>query len=135
MLSCAAAGLTHSHVPSLLRPSRLRECIVDGEGKRSPGASTSDGTIGKSFAWLKDTRWNWNNWRDVVFRADGSFLAPAENCEREGNPACRWYTNENDDVVVKFGGAGVHILTPDAEKRQLTGFRDSDGDAVTATRK
>jgi hypothetical protein len=37
--------------------------------------------------------------------------------------------------VVKFGGAGLHTLTPDAEKMQLNGFRDSDGDAVIATRK
>jgi hypothetical protein len=118
-----------------LWPFRHRECIVDGEGKPSRSASASAGTIGSSFAWLKDTRWNWNSWRDVIFRADGSFLAPAENCEREGNPACRWYTNEEDDVVVQFGGAGLHTLTPDAEKRRLTGFRESDGDAVTATRK
>ena len=26
--------------------------------------------------------------RQVIFRADGSFLAPAENCERPGNRAC-----------------------------------------------
>ena len=49
---------------------------------------------------MKDTRWNWNNWREVIFRADGSFLAPAENCERQGNPQCRWYSDE-DTVYVK----------------------------------
>ena len=43
---------------------------------------------------MKDTRWHWNNWRDVIFRADGSFLAPAEGCEREGNPDCRWSSDD-----------------------------------------
>lgn len=85
-----------SHPPSSPRP---RECIVEGEG-RSGRRSSGREAIGASFGWLKDTRWNWNRWRDVIFRADGSFLAPAEGCEAEGNPACRWYTSE-DDVIVK----------------------------------
>ena len=76
-----------------------RRCIVEGEG-RSGRRSSGREAIGASFGWLKDTRWNWNRWRDVIFRADGSFLAPAEGCEAEGNPACRWYTSE-DDVIVK----------------------------------
>ena len=50
--------------------------------------------VSKEFKWLKDTRWHWNNWRDVIFRADGSFLAPAEGCEREGNPECRWSSDD-----------------------------------------
>ena len=85
-----------SHPPSSPRP---RECIGEGEG-RSGRRSSGREAIGASFGWLKDTRWNWNRWRDVIFRADGSFLAPAEGCEAEGNPACRWYTSE-DDVIVK----------------------------------
>ena len=35
----------------------------------------------------------------VIFRADGSFLAPAENCERAGNPKCKW-SAEDDKVFV-----------------------------------
>ena len=85
-----------SHPPS---SPRSRECIVEGEG-RSGRRSSGREAIGASFGWLKDTRWNWNRWRDVIFRADGSFLAPAEGCEAEGNPACRWYTSQ-DDVIVK----------------------------------
>eukprot|EP00967_Tisochrysis_lutea_P096863 scaffold142026_cov28-Tisochrysis_lutea.AAC.1 len=111
-----------------------RTCIIEGEGKgRGPGADR--GSIGSSFAWMKDTRWNWNNWRDVVFRADGSFLAPAESCEVEGNPACQWYTNDDDEIVVKFGGAGIHRLTADASMRELNGYRESDGDTVVARRR
>ena len=33
----------------------------------------------------------------VIFKADGTFLAPAENCEREGNPKCRW--SAADDTI------------------------------------
>ena len=54
--------------------------------------------VSKDFKWMKDTRWHWNNWRDVIFRADGSFLAPAEGCEREGNPQCQW---SSDDEKVR----------------------------------
>lgn len=111
--------------------------------------------------WMKDTRWLWNEWREVcrprqpgaapfalssprppdaprllqvVFRKDGSFLAPAENCEREGNPQCRWYTEDEDTVKVIFGGAGVHTLSPSVDQTILTGSRDGDGDSVSATR-
>ena len=70
-----------------------RECIVEGVGK-SKGGSGSTNKIHSEFKWLKDTRWHWNNWRDVIFRADGSFLAPAEGCEREGNPECRWSSDD-----------------------------------------
>ena len=48
-----------------------------------PSYTNGGGGISEEYRWLKDTRWNWNNWREVIFRADGSFLAPAENCERE----------------------------------------------------
>ena len=72
------------------------ECIVEGEGssaKRSTRAKRDE--INEEFSWLKNTRWNWNNWREVIFRADGAFLAPAENCERGDSPKCRWSTNED----------------------------------------
>lgn len=116
-----------------------RECIVEGE-RSSPGGGSRGGgekqTIGSDFEWLKDTRWHWNGWRDVIFRSDGSFLAPAEGCESEGSPACRWYTTGDEEVVVAFGGAGLHRLSvADDERTMLSGFRDSDGDAVTAQRR
>ena len=34
-------------------------------------------------------------------RADGSFLAPAENCERAGNPKCKWYTS-GQQIFIKY---------------------------------
>ena len=75
-----------------------RECIVEGEGgRRKQRARSSDSD---EFSWIKDTRWLWNNWREVIFRADGSFLAPAENCERPGNPKCRW-SSRDDQLLVE----------------------------------
>ena len=56
--------------------------------------------ISAEMAWMKDTRWLWNEWREVIFRADGSFLAPAENCERPGNPNCNW-TADDEKIYVK----------------------------------
>ena len=50
-----------------------RECIVEGVGK-SKGGSGSTNKIHSEFKWLKDTRWHWNNWRDVIFKADGAAL-------------------------------------------------------------
>ena len=45
--------------------------------------------ISDEFAWLKDTRWNWNNWREVPCRvavhAAGSaceFLVLIYRCRR-----------------------------------------------------
>lgn len=112
-----------------------RECIVEGEGKAGKAKSGgSKGGISTEFAWMKDTRWHWNNWRDVIFRADGSFLAPAEGCEREGSPKCRWSADE-DRIYVNFGGAGRHTLTVTDDQQSMYGSRDSDGDEVSATRK
>jgi len=122
------------HVASLSIVPR-RECIVEGEGKSKRGApaASRSGGISSEFGWLKDTRWLWNNWREVIFRADGSFLAPAENCEREGNPKCRWATDD-DRVFVDFGGAGRHTLTPSDDQQLMMGARDADGDEVNAQR-
>jgi len=111
-----------------------RTCVVEGGEATQSASPTGVGSIGDSFAWLKETRWNWNNWRDVIFSADGSFLAPAEGCEQQGNPECRWGTTD-DDIIIKFGGAGFHKLTAGESQRELTGFREADGDAVTATRR
>lgn len=110
-----------------------RECVVEGEGKSSKGSGGSPNKIHAEFKWLKDTRWHWNNWRDVIFKADGSFLAPAEGCERDGNPKCRWSADE-DRVYVKFGGAGLHSLDVGSDQASMSGTRDSDGDPCHATR-
>ena len=108
---------------------------MEGEGGKSSkgGGGGRSKKVSSEFDWLKDTRWNWNNWREVIFRASGAFLAPAENCEREGNPACRWYTDD-DTIKVEFGNAGLHTLTPTVDQTSLHGSRDSDGDGVSATR-
>ena len=78
------------------------ECIIEGEGKaaKTSAKKADRSKISDEMKWLKDTRWNWNNWREVIFRADGSFLAPAESCERQGNPQCRWWSDD-DNVYVK----------------------------------
>lgn len=109
-----------------------RECIVEGEGRQSSRSSTQP--IGEEFKFLKNTRWNWNNWRDVIFRGNGEFLAPAEGCEQEGNPKCKWWSDD-DFVYVNFGGAGLHKLQPDGEQTTLFGAREKDGDEVRATRR
>ena len=81
---------------------------MEGEGKATKSrASKKTGGISEEFSWMKDTRWNWNNWREVIFRADGSFLAPAENCERQGNPQCKWYTDEDRIYVRCVRASGV----------------------------
>ena len=98
-----------------------RTCIVEGEsGAKASRADT--GGIHSNFRKLKDTRWHWNGWRDVIFRAEGSFLAPAEGCETEGNPRCRWSASE-DEVYVMFGGAGRHTRqTRTNAEHQTRGF-------------
>ena len=92
------------------------------------------GGIDSEFSWLKDTRWNWNNWRDVVLKRDGSFLAPAEGCEQPGNPSCKW-TADEENVYVYFGNAGRHTLIAAADQQTIYGARDNDGDEVSATRR
>ncbi|KAL3923116.1 MAG: hypothetical protein SGPRY_004325 [Prymnesium sp.] len=109
-----------------------RECIVEGEGRTKPSAGAR--SIDEEWAWLKNTRWNWNNWRDVLLKSDGSFIAPAEGCENAGNPNCRWSTDE-DRLYVHFGGAGRHTLTVASDQQSMFGARDRDGDEVTAYRR
>ena len=79
-----------SHEACNRRVLLRRACDAPAHPPPRTGVSGAE-RIGKQFAVLKDTRWHWNNWRDVVLRADGSFLAPAENCERDGNPKCRFF--------------------------------------------
>ena len=175
-----------------------RECIVEGQGGRKP-ASRKKG-VSEDMTWLKDTRWLWNQWREVrvctrspslrtrapyaigmlaasssgddgggctlacaqvIFRADGSFLAPAENCERAGNPKCKWSADDDRVFVTcalvtrhtpnsscpphgstwfghvrarRFGDAGLHTLSATPDQQMLNGHRDSDGDSVSAQR-
>merc|ERR1719240_1058140 len=111
-----------------------RECIIEGEGGSSKKRDRPKSKgVTDEMSWLKDTRWLWNEWREVIFRADGSFLAPAENCERPGNPKCTW-SADDDKVYVHFGGAGLHTLTCTPDQQTMSGARDSDGDAVSAQR-
>lgn len=113
-----------------------RECIVEGVDKERASSKGRSGNkkVSSEFAWMKDTRWLWNNWREVIFLANGSFLAPAENCEADGNPACKWWSDD-DRVYVSFGGAGMHTLTVNDDRTMLHGARDSDGDEVQAERR
>jgi len=109
-----------------------RECIVEGEGRSASRDKRDKESIGAEFEWMKDTRWHWNNWRDVVFRADGSFLAPAEGCEVAGNPSCRWFSDE-DQLLVRWGSAGIHRMTKvDQDSATMSGFRESDGQGCHA---
>ena len=84
----SARCLTHSPAPPPPPPPPMRHTT---HARAAGGAAKG---VTKEFKWMKDTRWHWNNWRDVIFRADGSFLAPAEGCEREGNPDCRWSSDD-----------------------------------------
>jgi hypothetical protein len=56
---------------------------VDGKTEEVP-------TVHPNFEFMKGSRWLWNNWREVEFTTDGSFVAPAENCDVKGNAACKW---------------------------------------------
>merc|ERR1712066_359072 len=99
-----------------------------GEGESGASkARSKSGSISDEFAALKDTRWHWNNWRDVIFRADGGFLAPGGGCEREGNPNCKWWSDD-ERLFVKIGNAGVHTLTLGIDGTTMSGSRDSDGE-------
>lgn len=99
--------MTKKRLPDLscLSPrSSRRECIVEGEGKVKKEKAKPAGVTDEEMAWLKNTRWMWNDWREVIFKADGSFLAPAENCERDGNPKCQWSAAE-DRIHVECAAA------------------------------
>eukprot|EP00037_Helgoeca_nana_P011222 m.100594 g.100594 ORF g.100594 m.100594 type:complete len:159 (+) comp20686_c2_seq1:229-705(+) len=97
---------------------------VDGKTEEVP-------TVHPNFEFMKGSRWLWNNWREVEFTTDGSFVAPAENCDVKGNAACKWSATD-EAVIVHFGGAGAHTLT--VEGNSMSGSRDSDGEGVSAVR-
>jgi hypothetical protein len=63
--------------------------------------------IHENFDWLKNTEWNWNQWRHVVFRADGIFDAPTPECEAGD---CTWSATKKK-VKIHWGQAGLHTLS------------------------
>ena len=97
-----------------------------GGGEAVPQEPSED------FAWLKGTKWNWNNWREVEFQPDGRFKAPTQDCEAG---QCRWSSNE-DTVFVQWGQSGLHKLRPNQMEAtagtMLDGVRVEDGDACQA---
>jgi len=136
VLPAAAKGADSDCIATAVYPDGTeieRECIVDGAGKKGGGGAKSTKGGSSEHAWLKDTRWNWNDWRDVILKSDGSFLAPAEGCEREGNPRCTWSTAGESTLYVNFGGAGRHTLTLNDDQQSFFGARDRDGDEVHAS--
>jgi DnaJ-class molecular chaperone len=88
--------------------------------------------VSEEFAWLKGTEWNWNDWRNVEFAADGRFKAPTPDCEAG---QCRWSADE-DTVFVQWGQSGLHKLRPNqmeaATGTVLDGVRVQDGDGCQA---
>ena len=60
-------------------------------------------------------------------------MAPAEGCERPGNPSCKW-SADDEKIYVQFGGAGMHTVTPSNDQMMMSGSRDKDGEAVSAQR-
>jgi hypothetical protein len=73
--------LTRHLLTTLRTPDTPSE--VDGKTEEVP-------TVHPNFEFMKGSRWLWNNWREVEFTTDGSFVAPAENCDVKGNAACKW---------------------------------------------
>jgi hypothetical protein len=90
--------------------------------------------IDPAFEGLKGTTWSWNNWREVTFGCDGSFVAPTPDCEPVGR--CTWWADASR-VYIEWSRAGRHTLrrsasNPDSELRRLQGQRESDGDPCSA---
>ena len=85
---------------------------MEGEGKAKRSVA-SNSVTDEEIAWLKNTRWLWNNWREVILKGDGTFLAPAEDCESDGNPKRRW-SAADDQIIVKCAPCAtrLHRTTP-----------------------
>jgi DnaJ-class molecular chaperone len=80
--------------------------------------------IGKKFAWMKGTEWNWNNWRHVKFNKDGSFEAPTGDCQQG---MCLWSAGKGK-VYILWGEAGLHELKlsdqpKDSQPQSMQGIR------------
>ena len=41
------------------------ECIIEGEGRAARAAKAPQKGVSSEMSWLKDTRWLWNEWREV----------------------------------------------------------------------
>eukprot|EP00936_MAST-01D_sp_MAST-1D-sp1_P002514 g2514.t1 len=104
---------------------------VQGGGGQAPVPQEPS----EEFRWLKGTRWNWNNWREVEFDPSGRFKAPTQDCEQG---QCRW-ASDDSHVYVQWGQAGLHKLAVKGGEAQaekgtvLEGVRMQDDDPVSAT--
>ena len=123
--SCSATAIYQDG-----RPTKKKQCTIEAE----TGNDKQTGGIHPNFEFMKNSRWFWNEWRDVVFLADGSFLAPAQGCEKKGNPRCRWSADEST-VFVHWADAGLHTLTVSADGNSMSGQRELDGEGCQATRR
>lgn len=94
--------------------------------------------VDDEFEWLAGTTWNWNNWQNVKFAANGQFEAPDRPCE-EGR--CTWSARKGKIKILwgnrKRGDAGLHVMTastmtPEAGTK-LSGSRRHDNDPCVAT--
>jgi DnaJ-class molecular chaperone len=94
------------------------------------GAAVSRATADDA-AWLQGTTWHWNNWRDVVFHADGEFTAPTPECEN-GGEQCTW-TATSSEVRINWGASGLHRMQVSGDKKSMNGRKVSTGEACSAT--
>jgi hypothetical protein len=109
-LPVVAADSTHQF-SSMMRLGVLAVLCCLSLAAKFPGFPTGvRPNIGKKFTFLKETKWHWNGWRDVVFEEDGRFEAPTPECEAG---ACRWSANRGN-IYILWGEAGLHTLTATA---------------------
>jgi len=85
--------------------------------------------IDEEFNWAKGTTWNWNNWRHVTLKPDGSFIAPTPECS-EPNDECRW-GGYDGYIWIQWGDSGLHRTSPSRGNKFLSGAR-YDGDECSA---
>ena len=56
--------------------------------------------IDDDFEWVKGTVWNWNDWRHVTLKPDGSFIAPTPECSQPNGathaPLICWSSGPRD---------------------------------------
>ena len=72
--------------------------------------------VKRSYGYLRDTVWNWNNWKGVKFYADGHFDAPTDNC-RGGPHATSPYNGfwQLDVIHNRNNAPLVHSLGSETE--------------------
>ncbi len=97
-------------------------------------------TIADEFSWLKGTEWNWNDWNNVQFHADGNFIAPTHECQGK-HGRCLW-SADKARVYIMWGNAGLHRLRPSktptsSDPKSLTGIyltgERQDGEPLEAS--